>query len=72
MESNKLKNGDCVQLKHGGNNVKMTVNEIRQVSYGYLIQCKWFNVQANKFETESFAFEALKPCEDNNKTYQQK
>ncbi len=60
----KIKTGDCVQLKYNGGGLKMTVNEIRQLAYGVVIQCKWFNQKENKFETESFALVAIKLCED--------
>jgi uncharacterized protein YodC (DUF2158 family) len=51
----KIRTGDCVQLKHNGGGLKMTVNEIRQLAHGVVLQCKWFNQKENKFETETFA-----------------
>jgi uncharacterized protein YodC (DUF2158 family) len=66
MEQTNFKVGDCVQLKHGGGNIKMTINYLEP--YGSLIRasCKWFNEKTDKFENEVIYVDALKPCSESN------
>lgn len=60
---NEIKKGDCVQLKHGGHTIKMTVEEIRKMAYGDIATCRWFDTIKHEFKKEAFDVEALKPCD---------
>lgn len=64
MAENVIKSGDCVQLKHGGGNIKMTVDFLHVFHGRQRAHCKWFNEKENKFEEMSFDIPALKLCND--------
>ena len=66
MADQNFKSGDCVQLKHGGGGIKMTINYIQP--YGNLIRahCKQFSEKEGKFEDEVINVEALQLCIESN------
>lgn len=64
MADNNFKVGDCVELKHNGGGIKMTINTIEMYRGQDSAQCRWYNKKDEKFELQVFALEALKPCTD--------
>lgn len=58
-----LKSGDCVELKHGGGNIKMTIDFLFTYQGRDRASCMWFNDRENKFEELSVDLTALKPCD---------
>lgn len=63
MTTNNLKNGDCVQLKHGGGNIKMTIDILFTYHGRQRANCKYFNEKENKFEELAVDVDALKSCD---------
>jgi uncharacterized protein YodC (DUF2158 family) len=62
MSDIKFKIGDCVELKHNGGNLKMTVNHLKTHGNEILITCIYLNKEG-KFETVDIFQDALKACE---------
>jgi uncharacterized protein YodC (DUF2158 family) len=58
-----FKTGDCVELKYGGGDIKMTVEEVDNFSEGYRALCTWYDKTTKKFEKQLFIPDTLKPCE---------
>lgn len=61
MSEIKFKIGDCVELKHNGGNLKMTVNYIGVHLGQTTVTCIYLNKEG-KFETIQIAHDALKAC----------
>lgn len=66
--SNDFKMGDCVELKNGGGNQKMTIDLLETYRGDGRAVCKWFNEKEGKYEKENFSVDALKRCGDNSET----
>jgi uncharacterized protein YodC (DUF2158 family) len=64
MADVQIKSGDCVQLKHGGGNIKMTVDFLFVYQGRQRANCKWFNEKDNKFEDLSVDIGAIKSCDE--------
>lgn len=58
-----FKAGDCVELKHGGGGIQMTVEEVDTFSEGYRALCRWYDGTAKAFKKELFVPDTLKPCD---------
>ena len=63
MES-KIKSGDCVELKHGGANIKMTVDLVFVYQGQQRATCKYYNSKENKFDEIAVSLDALRLCEN--------
>lgn len=61
--TNEIKAGDCVILKHGGGNIKMTVDFLFTHQGRIRAHCLWFNEKENKFEAQTFDVTSLKSGE---------
>jgi uncharacterized protein YodC (DUF2158 family) len=60
----KIKSGDCVQLKHGGANIKMTVDLVFTYQGVPRCTCKYFNSEKKGFEEINVNADALKLCDE--------
>jgi hypothetical protein len=61
MANPNLKIGDCVELKHNGGNLKMTVNYVGVLNGVISTTCIYLNKEG-KFETVQISQDALKAC----------
>ena len=63
MSEQTFKAGDCVELKHGGHEVQMTIESITKDSFDRVKAfCRWYDKDKKEFKYDSFGFDALKPC----------
>ena len=61
-----FKKGDCVTLKHGGENIQMTVDNVRDFGRTIKIICTWYEKETKNFKFENFSPESLIFCIDSN------
>ena len=63
MGQSAFKIGDCVVLKHGGANIKMTIDMLFTYHGTERATCKWYNSKESKFEDVAVSLDALDLCD---------